>query len=47
MLNRDDNEEGYSMRGNSSQDNEIRNMPANRNNRSLTRDSDMLSGEMK
>ena len=27
MLNRDENEEGHSLRGNSLQDNEIRNMP--------------------
>ena len=44
-LNRDDIEEGLSMRSNSSQDNEIRNMPENRNNPSLTRDLDMLSDE--
>ena len=44
MLNSDDNE-GHSMRGNSSQDNEIRKMTENRNNPSLTRDWDMLSVE--
>ena len=32
ILNRDDNEEGHSLKGYSSQDNEIRNMPGNRNN---------------
>ena len=47
MLNRDYIEVGHSMRGNSSQDNEIRNMPENRKNPSLTRDLDMLSGELK
>ena len=46
MLNRDDIEEGHSMRGNSSQDNEIRNMPEYRNIPGLTRDLDMLSGEI-
>ena len=45
MLNGDDNEEGYSMRGNASLDNEIRKMPENRNDPSLARDLDMLSGE--
>ena len=46
MLIRDDNEEGHSMRGNSSQDNEIRNMPEIGNNVNLSRDLDMLSGEI-
>ena len=34
------------MRGYSSQDNEIRNMSENRNNPGLTKDLDMLSGEI-
>ena len=46
MLNRDENEEGHSLRGNSSQDNEIRNMPENRNDPNFTRDLDMLTGEI-
>ena len=46
MLKRDDIEEGHSMSGNSSQDNEIRNMPEKKNIPSLTRDLDTLSGEM-
>ena len=46
ILNRDDNEEGHSLRGNSSKDHEIRNMPGNRNNHNLSRDLNMLSGEM-
>ena len=46
LLNRDDNEEGHSMRDKSSQDNEIRNMPENRIGPGLTRDLDMLSGEI-
>ena len=37
MLNRDDNEKGHSVRGNSSQEGEIRNMPENRDNPRLTR----------
>ena len=45
MLNRDD-EEGHSKRGNSSQENELRNMPENRNNANLSRDLDMLCGEI-
>ena len=47
MLNKDDNEEGYSMRGNSSLDNEIRKMPENRKDPNLASDLDMLSGEKK
>ena len=35
MLNRDENEEGHSLRGNSSQDYEIRNMPETRIGHSL------------
>ena len=35
------------MRGSSTQDNEIRNLPENRNVPSLARDLDMLSGETK
>ena len=46
MLKIDDNEEGHSMIGNSSQDNEIRNMPENRNIPNLSRDLDMLSVEI-
>ena len=46
IFNRDDNEEGHSMRGTSSQDNEIRNKPENRNNPHLSGDLDMLSGEI-
>ena len=46
IFNRDDNEEGHSMRGNSSQDNEIRNMPENRNNPHLSKKLHMLSGEI-
>ena len=46
MLNRDENEEGHSVRGKSSQDNEIRNMSENRNDSSFTRELDMLIGEM-
>ena len=40
MLNRDENEEGQSMRRNYSQDNEIRNMPESRNDPGLTKDLD-------
>ena len=47
ILERDDSEEGHLMIGNSSQDNEIRNMPENRNNPNLSRDLDMFSGEIK
>ena len=46
IINRDDNEEGQSMRGISSQDNEIRSMLESRNNPSLSRDLDILSGEI-
>ena len=44
IFNRDDNEEGHSMRGNTSQENEIRNKPENRNKPHLSRELHMLSG---
>ena len=46
MLNRYEIEEGHSLRGNSSQDNEIRNMPENRNDHVFSGDLDMLKGEI-
>ena len=46
MLKSDDNEEGHSVRSNSSQDNENRSMPKNKYNPSLTRDLDILSSEI-
>ena len=46
MLIRDDNEDGHSMTGSSSQDNEIRNMSQYRTNPNLSTDLDMLSGEI-
>ena len=46
ILNRDANEEGHSMRGHSSQDNEIRNTPETKTAPSLARELDMLSGEI-
>ena len=46
MLNRDGNEERHSLGGNSSQDNEIRNMPENRKDHNFTRDLDMLTCEI-
>ena len=46
MLNRYEIEEGHSLRGKSSQDNEIRNMPENRNDHVFSGDLDMLTGEI-
>ena len=46
LLNRSDDEENHSVRGNSSQENEIRNMPENRGNPNLSRELDVLSGEI-
>ena len=46
LLNRGDDEENHSVRGNSSQENEIRNMPENRGNPNLSRELDVLSGEI-
>ena len=46
MLNRDEIEERHSLRGYSSQDNEIRNMSENRNDHSFSRNLDMLTGEI-
>ena len=46
MLKRGYIEERHSMRGNSSQDIEIRKKSESRKNPSLTRDLDMLSGEI-
>ena len=46
ILNRDENGESISMRSDLSQENEIRNMPENRPNPNLTKDLDMLSGEI-
>ena len=45
ILNRDDYEEGRSLRVKSSLDNEIRNMSELRNNLNPTRDLDILSSE--
>ena len=44
--NRKSIEEGLSMIANSSQDNEMRNMPENRKIPNLSRDLDMLSGKI-
>ena len=46
MLNRDENEEGHYLRGNSSQDYEIRNMPETRIGHSFSGDLDVLTGEI-
>ena len=46
MLNRDENEESHSIKGNAPPNNKIRNMSENRNHHSLIRDLDMLSGEI-
>ena len=46
MLDRDENEDGHFLRGNSSQNNEIRIMPGNRDDHSFSRDLDMLTGEI-
>ena len=46
MLNRDENEEGHSLRGKSSQDNEIRKTPENRQYSNFARDLNTLTGEM-
>ena len=46
MLDRDDNEDTGSVRGNSSQENEIRNTPVNRDNIDFSRNMETLTGEM-
>ena len=46
MLNSEENRENNSMRSNYSQENELRNMSENRNNKSFPRDIDALSGDI-
>ena len=46
MVDRDDNGEIVSVRGVSSQENEIRDMPENRDNGDFSRDMETLTGDM-
>ena len=46
MVDRDDSGEVGSVRGNSSQENEIRDMPENRENGDFSRDMETLTGDM-
>ena len=45
MLDREDNGDIGSVRGNSSHENENRNMPENRDSRDFSRDKETLTGE--